>query len=308
LRLTTYLKYVETFLEKKTTDKPPSEFSNEKEKPVRVGGADLFADKVFYHRMIHNINKAKHSYQTMKFREALHYCFYELHKIKDDYIFQVDGVVKKEFMLKFIEYEALIMSPIRPHFSEHIWELIGKTTKIENEVWPDVGESDLRIIRSYFYFQGSIYNFRSKLNKDKDAAKKKNKPWTHPTSAYIYVVDHYSTWQLDTLKILREIVKPGDFPKDVAQLLKDKVDPKQMKNVMMFVSYIKLEFEKYGMDALNDELPFDEYEIMNENASFIKLTLDLKELTIYKESDTNVHDPQARMKQISTGNPQIHFE
>ena len=309
LRLTTYLKYVETFLEKPTTDKLPSDFSNEKEKPVRVGDVELFADRVFYHRMIHNVKKAKQSYSMMRFREALQLSFYEFHKIKDDYIVQVDGVVKKDLMLKFIELEAIIMSPIRPHFSEHIWELIGKKTRIENELWPEVPESDLRTIRSYFYFQNSVYSFRTKLNKEKDAAKKKGKEWNSPKGAYIYVMDHYSTWQLDTLKTLREIIKPTDkeIPSDISKSLKGKVDAKNMKNIMAFVGFLRLEFEKYGMEALNEKLPFDEFAIMDENSSFIKSTLGFDSLTIYKESDKNIVDPQNRMKHVSTGNPQIHF-
>eukprot|EP01080_Neovahlkampfia_damariscottae_P009492 gene9492-1698_t len=309
LRLTTYLKYVESFLEKPKTEKLPSDFVKEKEKPVRIGSEELFADKVFYHRLIHNIKKAKESYSMMRFREALHLCFYELHKIKDDYIVQVDGVVKQDLMMKFIEYEAIIMSPIRPHFSEHIWELIGKKTRIENELWPEVPDSDLRVIRSYFYFQNSIYQFRSKLNKEKDTAKKSKKEWSQPKGAYIYVMDHYATWQLETLKVLREIIKPTDtqFPVDLSKMLKGKVDGKNMKNIMMFVGYLRLEFEKYGMEALNDELPFDEYGIFEENASFVKSSLGFDSLTIFKESDKNVVDPKNRMKLVSTGNPQIHF-
>lgn len=31
-----------------------------------------------------------------------------------------------ELVFQFIEYQALILSPICPHITEHIWQLIGK--------------------------------------------------------------------------------------------------------------------------------------------------------------------------------------
>ena len=35
----------------------------------------------------------------------------------------------KDLILKFIENETLIMSPIIPHYAEHVWGLLGNSTR-----------------------------------------------------------------------------------------------------------------------------------------------------------------------------------
>ena len=38
----------------------------------------------------------------------------------------------------FIEVQLIMISPICPHFAEHCWGIIGKTTSILDAAWPKV--------------------------------------------------------------------------------------------------------------------------------------------------------------------------
>jgi len=76
---------------------------------------------------------------------------------------------------------------------------------------------------------------------------------------------------------------------------------------MTFVSYIKEEYEKYGSDALKDEVPFDEKKIMLENISFITKTLGVKKVTIFAQGDSDIPDPGKRLVLAQTGRPQITY-
>lgn len=45
-----------------------------------------------------------------------------------------------DLVFEYIERQALLLSPICPHISEHIWALLGKTGSIVNAKWPAAGE------------------------------------------------------------------------------------------------------------------------------------------------------------------------
>jgi len=280
------------------------------EMKLRTGDKDSFADRVFEHKMKNCVNQAKKAYMSMRFKDALEYSWFIFQNIRDEYKVDVyENGMHHDLIMKFIELQCVIMYPITPHISEYIWGLIKKTS-IHKEQWPTVEEADIRTIRSYSYYNKSVHTFRVKLEKEEETFKKKNKDKTYikPTQAYIYVMKKYSDWQIQVLKLLREIVKDDpEIPKDVGNSLKGKVDPKNMENIMTFVSYIREEFKIYGKDALKEELPFDEKAIMNENIKFIEKTLGLQSVVIYNVEESNVPDPEKRIPFVKTGFPQITF-
>lgn len=64
----------------------------------------------------------------MLFKEALRTGFFELQAARDKYReLSLDGM-HADLMLRFIEVQALLLSPICPHVSEHVWKLLGKVT------------------------------------------------------------------------------------------------------------------------------------------------------------------------------------
>jgi len=131
LKLTNYIAWVKNIL---------------KNKNLRTGKTDLFADKAFENRINDVVKKAKDAYSNMRFRDALRYSFFDFQQIKDDYIIDVaENEVHQDLIMKFIELQCVIVSPITPYTSEYIWRLIGKKTSINKQLWPVVGESDLRI-------------------------------------------------------------------------------------------------------------------------------------------------------------------
>lgn len=67
----------------------------------------------------------------MLFKEALRTGFFEMQACRDKYrelSFNEDLHI--DLVLKFIEIQALLMSPICPHVAEHIWGLLGKVCNI----------------------------------------------------------------------------------------------------------------------------------------------------------------------------------
>ena len=76
------------------------------------------------------IRETDDHYNKMLFKEALRTGFFELQASRDKYreLTLLEGM-HRDLILKFIEVQALLMSPICPHVAEHVWELLGKVIK-----------------------------------------------------------------------------------------------------------------------------------------------------------------------------------
>lgn len=63
----------------------------------------------------------------MLYKEALRTGFYELQAARDKYLqlTAADGI-NLALIMKFIEVQTILMSPICPHVAEHVWSLINK--------------------------------------------------------------------------------------------------------------------------------------------------------------------------------------
>lgn len=67
-------------------------------------------------------------FEKMLFKEALRSGFFEMQGIRDKYReLCLDGM-HIDLVLKFIEVQAIIISPICPHVAEHVWTLLGKVS------------------------------------------------------------------------------------------------------------------------------------------------------------------------------------
>jgi leucyl-tRNA synthetase len=43
---------------------------------------------------------------------------------------------------RYIRAFTIMISPICPHWAQHIWELIGEKGLIHKAAWPEAGEED----------------------------------------------------------------------------------------------------------------------------------------------------------------------
>lgn len=82
-----------------------------------------FFDQVFENQMNQAVIEAVEGYEKMRFRDVLKSGFFEFQNSKDDYKLMVgqDGMCKS-LVLKYIEYQLLILYPIAPHFSEILYK------------------------------------------------------------------------------------------------------------------------------------------------------------------------------------------
>ena len=121
------------------------------------------------------------------------------------------GDVHQALVKKFIETQAVVLSPICPHVAEHVWSLIGHKESILKSRWPVVAPADLVLIQSGAYLNQTAHDLRIRLRSyltsvvAKGGSKKAASVAVEkPTHATIWIAKTYPTWQSIILTLLKE--------------------------------------------------------------------------------------------------------
>ncbi len=92
-------------------------------------------DQVFKAEMARCLQAADKAYDAMLFREALQLGFYEMQAARDwyrDYCISVGGDemnMHADLVQQFVEWQAMALAPIAPHWSEYVWRsILGKVS------------------------------------------------------------------------------------------------------------------------------------------------------------------------------------
>ncbi len=250
----------------------------------------------------------------MLFREALRSGFFEMQRSRDKYR-ELSGsnCMRRDLVLRFIEWQVLVLSPICPHVAEHVWGMLGRGDQsVLRASWPGAGEVDELCIKKSEYLMEATRDFRLKLTKSylqPPKAKKGAPPPEKPTHATAFVAKTFPPWQCTVLTVLKEMYNgaEGAVPdnKLISQELGKKADLKKfMKKVMPFVQFTKERVAKIGMQALDLKLDFDEKAVLEDNASYITGSLGLEGLDVIFSSEAGNEKMQ---EECRPGAPYIQF-
>ena len=98
-------------------------------------GAFTWNDRVFRAEMVRIVQQAETAYSGMLYREALKCAYYDLQNAKGEYrkvTLAPSGSTEKyeglhrDLVLLFVELQAIMMMPITPHWSEHLYSTVLK--------------------------------------------------------------------------------------------------------------------------------------------------------------------------------------
>lgn len=263
------------------------------------GEPSSFADKVFESQINRCVKETRAGYEEMKFHNAIVSGFFDFWNARDLYRSIVAGPMNKKLIMRFVEYAVIMLSPICPHWTQHIWEVIGKKGMVMDARFPEEGDIDMVLLRKVDYLQSTSNSFRSGLTKQREVGKKhatKAKTTAAPIdTAEIYVASSYPAWQELVLTTLKEIYQQnGSMPeaRALAGILAQKPElSKIVKNAMAFAAQSIKEFDIVGMNALDLTMPFDEIALLNEHKEIVTGGCGLSTLTITKYDGTNDKTP-----------------
>jgi len=181
------------------------------------------------------------------------------------------------------------------------------------------------------YLEAALHEFRlSILKQTQIRPKKAEKGFTalpKPTHANIFVADAWPEWQRIPLSKLATIWNPAvhgtannGFPEDVItqvknDVTKDKALAPFLKKIMPLCSTVISNMK--GRTELSSELqmklPFDEYEVWTNNIEYVRKSLDIQNITIYRTSDpvltgpnSKEYDPNSRFKDVIPLDPYVY--
>ena len=75
--------------------------------------------------------------RVAEFREALKFAYYGMQEARDRYRAGTASVGMSEALIRqWVEWQALVMVPITPHWCEEVWEMLGKPGLAVTSRWP----------------------------------------------------------------------------------------------------------------------------------------------------------------------------
>eukprot|EP00958_Prasinococcus_capsulatus_P021407 scaffold2910_cov390-Prasinococcus_capsulatus_cf.AAC.22 len=285
----------------------------------RTGNALLYADKVFANEMCIAVAETRKAYewprtnvlalipyieyatQGCMFREALKAGFYDLQNARDMYRNSCGELgMAATLLARFVELQVLLLTPICPHFCEHVWgTLLGKPGSVTSAGWPTSDAPDYSIRQANQYLEATITDLRKAIIKAETPPKKKGAApaakMPRITHATVFVAEMFEGWRATCLEIMKQIYQQkGEFgtEKEVLEQVKassigQQADFKKvMAQVMPFIKYKSDEAKRTSAAALELRLPFSELQVLRDNAAYIKRALKIGDLQVFSCKDT----------------------
>lgn len=179
----------------------------------------------------------------MNYKDALKFGFYDFQSARDWYReVTLDVGMHADLVLYWIRCTALLVTPIAPHFAEHIWSTILQEPKsVQLALWPTPSSPvDPTIIEAGQYMRGTIKTIRDaevSLLKVMNKAKGKKGGAVNeglfdpkkPKAVRIYVATTFPEWQDICVGVLQEAYSKKE----------DKVDDAKVKDLLVAKGLIK---------------------------------------------------------------------
>lgn len=249
------------------------------------GTTEGFFDEAFNAEMDEIIVDTKAAYDATNFRAALKRGLFDLQISRDyyrDVCKSINIGMSRELVRRFAEVQALLLTPIAPHFADYVWcELLNNHSSVQDALFPSIpenfGQKQRGIIDAVNYIREVA---RSVRETESQLLKKKKKVLVFdakvPSKLTVYVALQYPDWQNDYVELLRnslETVKIEDlmspeFKKECGKL----GDPKRG---MQLVNTLRTQIAaspEASDTILNRKLTFDETEVIKKCFDILKLS------------------------------------
>ncbi|KAJ2823685.1 cytosolic leucyl tRNA synthetase, partial [Coemansia erecta] len=282
------------------------------EKAVEVNGIALrpassplsVVDKVFNAEMDALTIAAGAKYAKTMFRDALKSGFYEFIKCRDWYInATVGGGMHPELLRKYIARQVIQLTPITPHWAEHIWKTVmGNIGSIMDLRWPTdlpsepdhapmaIGEYIRKVVQSVRDTE-TAWQRRSKKSGLVEADSGESKVLE------IFVAHEFPAWQEEVIAVLKASLDNVSGKFDKQQILTALGASGMLKNkkAMPFAQKMRQQAEQFGAKVLDRATQFNETSVLDEIQGYLKNTLGYSTINIVQlESCTNLDQKQIR--------------
>ncbi|PSN61255.1 leucyl-tRNA synthetase [Corynespora cassiicola Philippines] len=243
----------------------------------KSGSPRTLWDDLFDNEMNALVAESKQHYDATFYKAAIKSAFYDFTAARDFYreVTKAAGLGMHEDLVKrYVELQALIITPIAPHWSEYIWsEVLQKGSSVQTALWPEVPTVVPSLSAAREYVRSTSSNITSaegaavkRLAKGKAALfdPKKDKKIT------IFAAQAWPAWQAKYIDLLRSA-----YPNIDIKALSKSVDKSESKKAMPFINGLKrrLDNGESPDTVLDRKLAFDELATLRAMVPGIKQTV-----------------------------------
>ncbi|KAI8324976.1 leucyl-tRNA synthetase [Martensiomyces pterosporus] len=251
------------------------------------------------------------AYEEMMYRDALKSGFYDF-QISRDWYREVTAASGMHPVLirKWISRQIIQLSPITPHWSEHVWKtILGNAMSIMDARWPEdlPAEANHAMLTAGDYIRKMVRSVRDAETAMLKKSKKKGGKNAAPTAEFkpsdpkvldVYVAGEFPDWQENVISVLRDHfdASTGKFDdKAVIASLGQKGVLKN-KKAMPFAQEIKKRVALLGPTAFDRALHFKELDVLGEIVPYLKKNLGYSEIRLVDLSspESDLSDAQTK--------------
>ncbi|KAH0544798.1 2-isopropylmalate synthase [Glutinoglossum americanum] len=248
---------------------------------LRSGPKDGFWDRLFENEMAGIVHEARRNYKATMYKLALKSALYDFLGARDFYreVTTAAGIgMHRDLVLQYIELQALLLTPIAPHWAEYIWlEVLNKPSTIQNELFPEVPApiASLSAAREYVkVISSNITSAEAAQQKKKDKGKNVAFDPRKPKRLTIFAASRYPAWQEKYIDLVREVFDATHLNVNEKELNSKVAKLGEMKKAMPFVQGLKRRLlNKEAAETVFDrKLAFDEAETLKDMVAGLKKT------------------------------------
>ncbi|ONH66132.1 Leucine--tRNA ligase, cytoplasmic [Cyberlindnera fabianii] len=254
-----------------TTLKEWAEDAVKKIDTFRSGEYNFF-DSAFENELNQLIEETYTHYDQTNYKAALKTGLFDYQTARD-YYREASTSMHKDLVLRYIETQALLLTPVAPHFGEYIWrEVLGNKTTVQDAKFPRASKPvDLSISESLEYIRSlsrSIRETEGSLLKKKKGGKPADLDQSKPAKLTIFISESFPEWQNNYIELVRQLFEKQTL--DDNKVIKEAVG-KDMKRAMPFISNLKVRLTKESPSVVfNRELNFSEVDTVKTAIDNIK--------------------------------------
>ena len=189
-----------------------------------------------------------HVFFRMNYKDALKYGFFEMQIARDWYReITADVGMHVDMVRYWIRMSALLVQPIIPHFSEHIWcTILGETRSVQLARWPTPSRPvDRTLLDSGGYIRAIVKSVREAEGQLLKKLKSKGgAPYDprKPKSIRVFVATRFPEWQDKVVQAVKDAYDPHAMKVDDAKVREflSKQGLMKDKRAMPFVQAMKV--------------------------------------------------------------------
>eukprot|EP00796_Vickermania_ingenoplastis_P004261 gene4261-3082_t len=265
---------------------------------LRSGEFVMF-DRIFSNVINEIIVKTKGHYQSMQYRLVLNCAFHEFTTEFSQYKQFTDNDVHKDLVRRFYEVFALLLMPLAPHFSEHLWQnVLQMEGNVVTQPFPVCdAPSNFALKVSHRIIKDVTKEIRAQVTK---LSKKRG----NIDAAVVYVATEYAYWQKKVLVMLREIYDQNEqtIPATVSKIVLH-----SSPETMAFLNFMRAHVENYGVDALNVDPAVNDYELLSGITANLAKLSGVAAVEVLQSTDTKYDEHKVTRSRSRPGEPSVAF-